>query len=81
MGFSFLCFDFSCLDKGLVVLVWECGVDLVVIEGMGCVVYINYYVVLCCESFKLVVIKNVWLVEWLGGWFFSVIFKYEVLVE
>lgn len=62
-------------------LVRERGVDLVVIEGMGRVVYINYYASLRCESFKLVVIKNFWLVERLGGRFFSVIFKYEVSVE
>lgn len=53
-------------------------IDLIVIEGMGRVIYINFDVCFLCEVLKIVVIKNRWLVNCLGGDMFSVMFKYEV---
>lgn len=56
-------------------------VDLIILEGMGRAVHTNIDAEFVCDCFKLAIIKNRWLAKRLGGDMFSVVCKYERVIN
>lgn len=77
-GQSGPCLDMRTLPRELCDAIATNETDLLVIEGMGRALHTNLHARFNCETLKLAVIKNRWLVKYLGGDnMFAVICKYE----
>lgn len=70
-------FDFILLHAELSNAIVTHQVDLLIIEGMARALHTNLNAKFKCETLKLLVVKNKWWANRLGGDTFSVICKYE----